>query len=58
MNQLLRLVDLLLGIGHDQTMQILFLVAGMSRIGSTFAFLDRALAANGNLGTRVLLHSL
>lgn len=57
-NQFLRFVDLVLGIGHDQTMQILFLVAGVSRVRTTFSFFDRALATNGNLGTRLSFHFL
>jgi hypothetical protein len=44
------LVDLLFGIGHDQTMQVFFLVAGVSGVRSSFAFLDRAFASDGDLG--------
>lgn len=57
-NQLLRLDDLLLSVGHDQTMEILLLVARVSSIRATLALLDGALATDGNLGTRVSLHLL
>jgi len=50
-DQLLGLVDLLLGVGHDETMQVLLLVAGVSCVGATLAFFHRAFSANGNLGT-------
>ena len=52
MDELFGLVDLLLRICHDQTVQILLLVAGMSGIRTALALLDGALATNGNLGTR------
>jgi hypothetical protein len=57
-NQLLRLIDLVLGIGHDKTMQIFFLVAGVSSVRSAFALLDGAFASNGNLGARLGFHLL
>lgn len=57
-NQFLGLIDLFFGIGHDETMQVLFLVAGVGGIGSAFAFLDGTLATNGNLGSRVAFHLL
>lgn len=57
-NQLLGLVDLLLGVGHDQAVKILLLVAGVSGIGASLALLDGALATDGNLGTRLGLHLL
>jgi hypothetical protein len=57
-DELLRLVDLLFSIGHDKTMQILFLVAGVSSVRPAFALLDGALASNGNLGTGFGFHLL
>ena len=57
-DQLLGLVDLILGVGHDKTVEVLFLVAGVSGVGTTLAFLDGALAADGNLGARLCLHLL
>ena len=56
MNQLLRLVHLFLGVGHDETVKILFLVAGMGSVGAALALLDGALATNGNLGAGFRLH--
>jgi hypothetical protein len=58
MNKLLGLVDLLFGISHDKTVQVFFLVAGVSGIRPALALLDGALATNGNLGTRISLHLL
>jgi hypothetical protein len=49
-NELLRLIDLLLGIGHDETVEIFLLVAGVSSIRPTLAFLDGALSTDCNLG--------
>ena len=49
-NQLFRVVDLLLGIRHDQAMEIFFLVAGVSCVRTTLSFLDGSLSTNGNLG--------
>lgn len=57
-NQLLGLVDLVLGISHDQAMQVLFLVARVSCVRSAFALLHGALATDCNLGTRLSLHFL
>jgi hypothetical protein len=57
-NQLLGLVHLFFGVGHDQAVEILLLVAGVGSIRSTFALLDGALATNGNLGARICLHLL
>ena len=58
MDQLLGLVDLLFRVRHDQTVQILLLIARVSGIGSTLAFLDRAFPTDGNLGLRFRLHLL
>lgn len=49
-NELLRLVNLLFGVGHDETVKIFLLVASVSGIRSTLAFLDGALSTDGNLG--------
>lgn len=49
-DQLFCLVDLLLGICHDQTMEIFFLVAGVSCVRSALSFLDGSFPTNGNLG--------
>ncbi len=57
-DQLLRFVDLLFRICHDQTMQILFLVARMSCVRSTFSFLDGSFAANCDLREGLCLHLL
>jgi hypothetical protein len=57
-DQLLGLVDLVLGVGHDETVQILFLVAGVGGVGAALAFLDGTFTSDGNLGTRLLFHCL
>jgi hypothetical protein len=57
-DQLLRLVDLFFGICHDQTVKIFLLVTGVSCVRTTLALLHGALATNGNLGPRVILHLL
>jgi len=57
-DELLGLVDLVFGIGHDQTVQVLFLVARVSRVRPALAFLDRAFTTNRNLGTGFGLHLL
>ena len=57
-DQLLGLVDLLFRIGHDQAVQIFVLVAGVRRVRFAFPFLDRALAADGDLGLGLGLHLL
>ena len=57
-DKLLGFVHFLFGIGHDQTVQVLVLVAGVSGIRFAFTLLDRAFAANGNLGLRLGLHLL
>ena len=51
MDQPLGLVNLFLGIGHDQAVEIFFLVAGVGGIGTAFALLDGSFSANRNLGT-------
>ena len=58
MNQLLRLVDLLFRIGHDQAMQIFVLVAGVSGVRLSFTLFHRALASDCNLGLGLGLHLL
>lgn len=57
-HQLLGLVHLFFGVCHDQTVEILFLVACVSGVRAAFALLDGAFATNGNLGTRLGLHFL
>jgi ABC-type proline/glycine betaine transport system permease subunit len=48
-NELLRLVNLVLGIGHDQAVQVFLLVAGVSCVRSTFTLLDGAFASDSDL---------
>ena len=55
-DQLLRFVDLVFGVGHDQAVQILFLVAGVSCVRTTFALLDGAFATDRNLCAGLGLH--
>lgn len=57
-NELFGFVDLLLGIGHDQAMEILFLVASMSGIGAAFSFFDGSFSTNCDLGLRFCFHFL
>jgi hypothetical protein len=58
MNELLSLHDFLFGIGHDEAVQIFFLVAGVGSIGAAFAFFDRTLATDGDFGTGFHFHLL
>jgi hypothetical protein len=51
-DQLFGLVDLVLGVGHDEAVEILLLVAGMGSIRTSFALLDGALSTDGDLGAR------
>jgi hypothetical protein len=55
-NELFGFCNLLLGIGHDQAVEILVLVAGMGSIGLALTFLDRALSADCDLGQRLGFH--
>ena len=57
-HQFLGFVYLLLGIRHDQAMQILFLVASVSGVRTALSFLDGTFATNGNLGSRLGFHFL
>lgn len=57
-DQFLGLVNLVLGVGHDQAVEILFLITGVSCIGAALALLDGTLATNGNFCTRFGLHLL
>jgi len=57
-NQLLGFVDFVLVVGHNQAVEVLFLIARVSRVRSTLAFLDGSFAANGNLGAGLRLHLL
>jgi hypothetical protein len=49
-NELLGFGDLLLGVGHDQAVQIFILVARMGSIGLAFALLDGSFSSNCNFG--------
>jgi hypothetical protein len=55
-NELFGFCNLLLGIGHNQAVEVLVLVAGMGSIGLALTFLDGALSANSNLGQRLGFH--
>lgn len=57
-DQLLRLVNLLFRICHNQTVKVFFLVASVSGIRSTLSFLNGAFASNSNLGSGLSLHFL
>jgi hypothetical protein len=57
-HKLLSLVDLFFGIGHNQTVQIFFLVATVSGVRSALSFLDGTFASNGNLGAGFGFHLL
>lgn len=57
-DELLGLVDLVLSIGHDQTVQVFLLVARVRSVRATFAFLDGAFSANGDLGAGFCFHLL
>jgi len=48
-DRLLGLVNLVFSVGHDQTMQVLLLIAGVSGIRTAFSFLDGTFSANGDL---------
>jgi hypothetical protein len=57
-DQLLRLVHFILGVGHDQAMQVFFLVAGVSCVRTTLALFDGALATDRDLRAGLRLHLL
>lgn len=57
-NQLFGFVNLLFGICHDETVQVLFLVAGVGSVRTALALLHGALSTNGNLGARFCFHLL
>jgi hypothetical protein len=57
-DQLLGLVHLFLGVGHDEAVEILFLVAGVGGIRAALALLHGAFSANGNLGAGFCFHFL
>ena len=57
-NQLLGLINLLLRIGHDQTVKIFLLVTGVSSVRTTFSFLDRSLSTDGNFSSGFCFHLL
>lgn len=49
-NELLGLGDLFFGVGHDQTVQILILVARVSSVGLALALFDGSLSSNCDFG--------
>jgi hypothetical protein len=55
-NELFGLRNLFLGVGHDQAVKILVLVAGMGSIGLALTFLDGTLSSNGDLGLGLGFH--
>lgn len=55
-DELLGFGNLFLGIGHNQAVKVLVLVAGMSSVRLALTLLDRALSANGDLGLRLCFH--
>lgn len=55
-DELLRLVHLVLGIGHDQAVQVFLLVAGVSCVRSSFTLLNGSFAANCDLRAGFRLH--
>jgi hypothetical protein len=57
-DELLGLVDLLLGVGHDQAVEILLLVAGVSGVRASLALLDGTLATDRNLCAGLSFHLL
>lgn len=57
-DQLLGLVDFVLAICHDETVQILLLIACMSGIRATLALFDGAFSTDCDLCAGVLLHGL
>jgi hypothetical protein len=58
MDELFRFVHFLFGVRHDQAVQVFVLVAGVGSVRLALSFLDRSLAANCNLGARLVLHLL
>jgi hypothetical protein len=57
-DKLFGLVDLVFGVGHDQAMEILLLVASVSSVGTAFTLLDRTFATDCNLCTGLRFHLL
>jgi hypothetical protein len=49
-DQFLSLVDLFLGIRHDQAVEIFFLVTGVSCVRAAFSFLDGSFSTDCNFG--------
>jgi hypothetical protein len=56
MDKFLGFVDFLLCVCHDQAMEILFLIAGVSGIGAALSLFDRAFTANSDFGLRFSFH--
>jgi hypothetical protein len=57
-DELLGLVDFLLRVGHNQAVQVLLLVTGMSCVRSSFTLFDGALATDRNLRAGLGFHLL
>lgn len=57
-NKFLCLVDFFLSVGHDQAMEVLFLVTGVSGIGATFSFLDGSFSTDSDFGLGFCFHFL
>lgn len=57
-NQFFRLVDFVLGVGHNQAVEILLLIASVSGVRPAFALLDGTFASDCNLCTRLGFHLL
>lgn len=57
-NQLLGFIDLLFGVCHNQAMEILLLVAGVSGVRTALSFLHGSFATDGDFSLRFSLHLL
>lgn len=55
-DQLLRFVDLVFSIRHDQAVEVLVQIARVSGIRLALSFFDRAFASDGDLGTGLGFH--
>ena len=56
MDEFLGFCNLFLGIGHDQAVKVLVLVAGMGSVRLALTLLDRALSTNCDLCLRLGFH--
>lgn len=57
-NEFLGLVDLVFGVGHDETVQVFFLITCVSSVRTSFALFDGTFAADRNLCPRLGFHLL